>query len=411
MLLRSHSRDVQLLAWGTLARSLGSGGILTLLVLYFVSNRDFPAEQVGLALSLGGLAGVLASVPAGRLSEGSRSRTTAATSVMVQGVAVVGYVAVGSFPALILAACFVGLFEASSNASRGSLVAGLVDGNDRVLVRAKLRAVTNGGSSVGAALGALVLAANRPGIWNLSIVVCGVCFIAGGLCIARVSAPAAVVRPADARVWAVLHDRKFIYLAALNVILSMNLGILTVALPVWIASAVSAPAWAYGALIVLNTVLVVLFQVRASKPVKDIASGGRAMRNAGLYLAGCCVIFSAAGHVPRWWALVILVVGGVVHAVGEMVYSAGSWALSYDMAPAHAHGQYQGAFAMSTQLGSAITPAVTTSLIVGLGFPGWWIVGALMLLAGVACIPLAAACATSVEVEVEQPVVAQGISK
>ncbi|MDQ2958638.1 MAG: MFS transporter [Actinomycetota bacterium] len=397
MLLRSHSRDIQLLAWGTLARSLGSGGVLTLLVLYFVRNRDFPAQQVGLALSLGGLAGVLASVPAGKLSEGSRSKATATVSVIGQGAAVLGYVAVGTFPALILAACMVGLFEASSNASRGALVAALADGTDRVVVRAKLRAVTNGGSSIGAAAGGVVLAANRPAIWNGAIIGCGIGFILGGICIARVSAPVAVSRPANAHAWAVLRDRQYAYLGGLNMILTMNLGILTVALPVWIASSVSAPSWTYGALIVLNTVLVVLFQVRLSKPVDDIRSGGRAMGKSGIYLAGCCLIFSAAGHIPSWWALLILVIGGTVHALGEMVYSAGSWALSYDLAPAHAHGQYQGMFAMSTQLGTAITPVVTTTLIVRLGFSGWWVIGALMLLAGLACIPLASSASAHQE--------------
>lgn len=82
--------------------------------------------------------------------------------------------------------------------------------------------------------------------------------------------------------------------------------------------------------------------------------------------------------------MVLLVAGVAVHTVGELLYSAGSWALSYELAPEHAQGQYQGMFGLTTQLGTAITPAVTALLIVRHGWIGWLMMGVLLAVAGLA---------------------------
>ena len=80
----------------------------------------------------------------------------------------------------------------------------------------------------------------------------------------------------------------------------------------------------------------------------------------------------------------MLLVGALAHVAGELLYSAGSWALSYELAPEHAQGQYQGLFGMATRLAETVTPAITAVLIIGLGLPGWLLFGALLLAAGLA---------------------------
>jgi hypothetical protein len=44
---------------------------------------------------------------------------------------------------------------------------------------------------------------------------------------------------------------------------------------------------------------------------------------------------------------------------------------------------------MTDQLGAAMTPAIATTLVIGLGFAGWLLFGALLLAAGLAVTPVA----------------------
>ncbi len=387
---RHSAPGVATLGWATLVRSLGSGGVLTLAVLFFVQYRGLPAGHVGLALTVGGFAGVAASLPLGKLANGPRSRDVAAVAVAGQGLAVLAFLLVGSLPALVLAACAASVTEAGSNAARAVLVAGLVTGPERVQVRAKLRAVTNAGSAAAAACSGFVLSVDVGWLWNASLVLCAAYLLAAGGLLRLVPRPAAVQVPLGSHRWEVLRDRPYALLAVLNAVLTMNLGLLTVALPVWVASRTDVPTGVFGGLILLNTVLVVLFQVRVARDVTDLPSAVRAVRRCGLLLAVCCGFFAAAAGLPPVVAVVVLVLGGGAHALGEMVFSAGTWELSYAMAPEHAHGQYQGMFGMSSQLGNALAPAVTVGLVVALGAWGWLLLGVLLAVSGAAAAALPA---------------------
>ncbi|MER6197116.1 hypothetical protein ABT234_07025 [Streptomyces sp. NPDC001586] len=60
---------------------------------------------------------------------------------------------------------------------------------------------------------------------------------------------------------------------------------------------------------------------------QDVRGGARALVRAGLWLAACCVVIGlAAGRSP--WVVAFPVVGVFLHTMGELLYSAGIWALS-----------------------------------------------------------------------------------
>ncbi|MEE3920061.1 hypothetical protein V2I01_22935 [Micromonospora sp. BRA006-A] len=71
-------------------------------------------------------------------------------------------------------------------------------------------------------------------------------------------------------------------------------------------------------------------------------------------------------------AVPLLLAGALVHVVGELWHAAAGWGISFGLAPAHAHGQYQGAYGMGMQLGSMVAPVVVTTLAIGWGVPAGW---------------------------------------
>jgi len=375
---------VRVLAVSGLARTIGFGTMVSIAVLYFTRAVDIPAEQVGLGMTIAAACGMVTSVLAGHAADRFGARNTAILLVTVQGVAVSCYGLAGGFLSFVIAVSVVISCHSSAEAARGALVAGVVEPDKRVTTRALLHSITNVGISLGAVAGGIALQFDTRAVYVGMLVGCGVLFAGSGLVYLRLPVVAQVPRPPGRGRWEVLRDKPFVLFVALNALLIMHDGLMTVVLPLWIAERTNAPVPVYAAILLLNTIMVVLFQVRASRNSNDVAGGVRAMRTSGLLLAGCCALYALAAGEPAWLAAVVLLAGGAVHVFGELLHSAGSWALAFDLAPEHAHGQYQGVFNMSIQLGGVLTPVLGTALVMGAGWPGWVVLAAILVGAGLA---------------------------
>lgn len=380
---------VRVLAAANLARTFGNGVLVSVGVLFFIRSVGLAPARVGLGLTLAAAFAMLVSVPAGHAADRLGARTTAVVFIAAQGVLICCYPLVHGFTGFVLVAALVVGAEAGGDAARGALVAQVVERDQRVRARAYLRSVTNIGISAGAVLGGVALQLNTRTGYVAMLLVGGAAFVTGALVYLTLRTEHTRRPPESASPWLVLRDRPFLAVAALNAVLVMNDGLLTVALPIWIAQRTHAPVAVYSAILLLNTVMVILFQVRASAGAEDVRGGARALRRSGLFLAVCCALFALAAGGSTWFAVLVLLLGAAAHVVGELLYAAGSWALSYELAPDHAQGQYQGLFGLTTRLAETLTPALTTVLIIGLGRPGWLIFGAALLLAGLSAPPVA----------------------
>ncbi|HEX6685561.1 MAG TPA: hypothetical protein VF062_22490, partial [Candidatus Limnocylindrales bacterium] len=89
-----------------------------------------------------------------------------------------------------------------------------------------------------------------------------------------------------------------------------------------------------------------------------------------------------------WIATAILVAAAAVHVMGELRQAAGSWGISFDLAPDHAQGQYQGMYNTGWSLAAIIAPAILTTVVVDWTGPGWIVFGALYAATG-AAVPIA----------------------
>jgi MFS family permease len=87
-------------------------------------------------------------------------------------------------------------------------------------------------------------------------------------------------------------------------------------------------------------------------------------------------------------AVALLLVATLVHVSGELLQSAGGWAVSFGLAPEDRQGEYQGLFSTGFAATSMLAPAVLTALCVTWGWPGWLVLGAVFVTAGVGMVPL-----------------------
>ncbi|MEV7006163.1 MFS transporter [Streptosporangium sp. NPDC051022] len=380
---------VTALTWATAFRTVGRGLFITISVIYFTSSAGMSAVEVGLGLSIASAAGLLGGLPAGRLADRFGPRGVTVAFSAAGAVLTCGYVVVDGFAGFVLTAGLATFAEAAEQTARSALIGVAVPPDRRVQARAYLRAVTNVGWSVGGLGAAVALHYGTRPVYLTMIFGCSVCYLAGALLTLKVPAARTPVQAADEPVWAVLRDRPYALLALLNGVLSVHGGLLTVSIPIWVVERTTAPTATVGVMMMLNTVAVTLLQVRFSRGTENIEGAARAQRRSGLALLVSCLLFAASAGRSEWVAVTVLAAGALAHVVGELLQAAGSWGLSYELAPAYALGQYQGFYGMGYQLANILAPALLTTVVIAWGETGWALFGVVFALAGLAVPPVA----------------------
>jgi MFS family permease len=379
----------RMLALAQLTNSIGDGAYYVCSALYFTRIIGLSPTQVGLGLTLGWAVGSFAGVPLGHLADRRGPRGTAVLLALATGAAVALFLMVRSFVPFLVAACLYTSCQCGLGAARQALLAGLVEATARTRTRAYLQATTNAGIAIGAALGGAALQFDTRGAYLAAFALDAVSFLASALVLLRLPAvPGAPPAPHGEPALAVLRDKPYAAISALNMIMLLYMPMLSLILPLWIVQWTVAPRWMVGALLVLNTVAVVLFQVRVARRVTGLASATRLVRYAGLFLLAACAVFALSTvGTSSWLAGLVLVVGAGLQVVGEMLLASGSWEISFGLAPPDKHGQYQGFFGTGVSVARMLGPLLLTALIITWGAPGWLVLGGLFVLAAVAMTP------------------------
>ncbi|MFI2651320.1 MFS transporter [Micromonospora fulviviridis] len=362
------------LALAQLANSVGDGAFLVTSALYFTQVVGLSPGQVGLGLSVGWAVGLLAGVPAGHAADRRDARRVAVGLAAATALAVVAFLLVGGPVGFVLVACLYAGCQTALAAVRQALLAGLVEPDRRTGVRARLQSVANAGLGLGAALGGLALWAHTAGAYRSVLLLDAAAFLATAALLRRLPArrgPEARPGAAGGRL-AVLRDRRYALLTALNAVLMLYLPLLSLVLPLWVARRTAAPAWLAAALLVVNTAAVMLAQVRVARQVTDPAGAVRALRRAGAAMVVACALFAASATAAGPWpAAALLLLGAGAQVYAEMAHGAGAWQLSFDLAPADRHGLYQGFVGAGVPLARMLGPVLLTWLIVDGGAAGW----------------------------------------
>jgi len=367
---------IRTLAVATLVNTIGSGLWMVSSALFLTRSVGLSVAQTGLALTLVALVSLVSSTPVGYLADRFGPRGAAIGGLVALGLCEAAMVEVRSMAGFLLVAAPMAVFDAAQRAARGAIIGGGVPPDRRVYTRAYLRSVTNVGITVGAAVGGVGLTVDTRTAYVCLILADAATYLLAAAVLTRLAPLARAPRAASGPRLIALRDRPFLAFVVLDGLLATNFGLLEVALPLWIAERTDAPRWMISVVFAVNTVTVVLFQVRAARGTDTLAGAARASRRAGFALLVACLIFPLTAGTHDALTIVLLVAAALAHVTAELWYSAGGWGISFGLAPDHAHGQYQGTYAMGHQFGQMIAPAAVTALTLGWGAPGWVLLGA-----------------------------------
>jgi len=386
------NRPGRLLALAQLANSVGDGAYYVTSALYFTQVAHLAPARVGLGLTLAWGVGSLVGVPLGRLADRRGPRGTSVLLALATAASIATFLLVSGFVAFVVTASLYAAAQSGLAAARQALLAALVPAGERTGVLARLQSTLNGGLAVGAALGGGALSAGTAAAYRGVLALDALCFLVCALLLLRlpaVNVTTAVAAAGGGSRFAVLGDRPYALLALLNAVLLLRLPLLSLALPLWITERTGAPAWLASGLFVLNTLAVTLFQVRTARAVTGLGSALKVLRRSGLVMLASCAVFALSTGRSAWPAAVIMVVGAALQVVAEMQQSAGSWQLSFGLAPADRMGEYQGFFGTGVTVARTAGPLVVTTLLLGWGASGWLVLGLLMVVAAYAMGPVA----------------------
>ncbi|MEU7135982.1 MFS transporter [Streptomyces sp. NPDC046261] len=375
------------LALAQLSNSVGDGAYYVTSALYFSHVVGLAPARIGLGLTVAWAVGSVVGVPLGRIADRRGPRGTAVLLALATSFAVASFLVVRDFLPFLVAACLYATAQSGLAAARQALLAGLVAKEERTGALAHLQATLNAGLAVGAALGGLALSYGTRSAYLGVFAVDALSFVLCALLLSRLPAVAPVPAVRGAKL-EVLRDRPYAVVTLLNAVLLLRMPLLSLGLPLWITERTDAPAWLVSALFVLNTGAVMLFQVRTARSVTGLPTAARAIRRSGALMLVTCGVFALSAGRSPWIAVTVLVGGSVLLVAAEMLQSAGSWQLGFDLAPVGRVGEYQGFFGTGTTVARTLGPLVLTGLLVGMGALGWVLLGALFLAASYALSPV-----------------------
>ncbi|WP_103514089.1 MFS transporter, partial [Streptomyces sp. SM10] len=365
--------------------SMGNGLFLSGSAVYFVLVAGLPVATVGLGLSLAGFSGFLSSVLLGRMTDRTGARRLLSILLFLLAGAYTLYPLVDSavlfFPLVIL----IGALEFGCGPAFGALVMDLIPEKDRVTARAALRSLFNVGFTIGTLASALLIGLGGAALQALPLGN-GLTFLLAAALV--LTLPATLAKPAGGGRgrFRALRDRPFLAVVGASSLLALHSAVLLVGIPLWIVRGTSLPHGIVPLIMGVNTVLVVLFQVAASRGSDTLDGAVTAARRAGLVSALACVALAVGGGGLGNVATGAVVLCAVLLlTLAELWQSASGFGLGFGLAPEHARGEYLGAFHLHMVIQATIGPAAVSLLVVGHDMVGWLAVG-LIFLVGVAVI-------------------------
>jgi MFS family permease len=369
-----------------LVDTFGSGLFFAGSTVFFIRHVGLTPAQVATGMSLAALVGFVAMVPTGLLADRFGIRRVQCALHLWRATGFVLYVFCHDFATFLPVVAMIGVGDRGSPPLNQALVSLAVPIESRVRTMGLLRSAKNLAFTFGGLLAVAALSIGTPSAYLSLVLGNAASFVVVAWIVVRLP----LLRD-DHRVAAVtrfrvtsLRDRRYVTLAGLNGVLALHNSLLFAGIPLFVLKRTHAPVAVVGALFVVNTTFVTLAQVRLSRPAETMRGAARTQLRAGLALALTCVVVAMAPEVGVSLAVAVLVAGILLLSLGEMLQSAGGWAISFDLAPHDRQGEYLSVFNLGTAMEGIVGPALVTVLVVHATIVGWLALAALFVAAGVA---------------------------
>jgi MFS family permease len=383
------------LAFQSAMYAVGNGTYLTGSVVFFTRYVELTPVQIGLGFSFAGFLGLVGSLPLGHFADRIGGKRAWVIGALAGAAAFAGYPLAGGFWSFLVVLSVETVAEMLANGGRMVYTAAALPAETRVRTMAFQRAYLNVGFTIGSGLGAAALALDSRGGLLALVLANAVGMVVNAVVVSRMPDATVPVPAEDAghrpSPWGVLRDHPYTALSVIfAVVIAINGMIFGELIPLWAVTMTDAPKPLLGALFALNTVLVVLLQVRATRGAASLPGSVRLVRRAALATAVACPVIALSGATHGVATIAVLAVAVVLVTATELWGSAASWYVQTEVPPADQRGAYQGANRTVGGVAGMIGPASLTFLAIRTGGWGWWVVAGVFVAAAAAIRPVMA---------------------
>jgi MFS family permease len=369
----------------SLCDALGSGLWMPVTVIFLTSSRGLSAVDVGVGLSVAGAVSIACLPLSGVLIRSVGPGRLVVATYVLSALGSLAYLQVRSLVTLIVAGIVARASAEVSRPAKTEFLARLLSPGERVSTLALRASINNIGFGLGGLGAGVMLAVGTDAAFRAIVVADALSYLVAGAVFLRWAVDDKAARPPRVRSLPayrnVLRDDRYVVVSLFNAVLMMQDSLLTVGLPLWLTRETHAPVALAGWLFALNTVLVIMLQVRLSHGAEDLARAARLYLRMAVMFAIASLAFVAAAHRPELVAVLLLVGGTTTMTFAEMWFSAGQWSVSIGLAPEHLRDYYLTVFSFGTALQRTFGPVVVTVALTALGGWGWILLAVALALA------------------------------
>ncbi|MCX4775903.1 MFS transporter [Streptomyces sp. NBC_01264] len=361
-------------------------------VLYFTFVLGLDAGRIGLLLGAAAVAGIAGSPLAGHLAGRFPVRSLLIGCHLLRLGTLGALLVVTRFDVLLPLVAVTCLGDRAAKALE-MLFATRVAGERRGTYQALARSSANAGYAVGAGIAAAGLAVGTPEAYRALILANALSFLAAAALVRRTREPRAegwvAAGAGDAggsaagggatgrtRAPSPWRDRGYLRFVLLDIPMNLDDSVLAVGLPLWLVARTDAPHVLVPAFLVINTVLVVVLQLRVSARFERPRQAAAALSVYGLTMLACCVLLALSAGTGAVAASVVLLAAAGLVTGAELLRSVSSWELAVSLAPEEARASYLGVAGMAQSVQKSAGPLLLTGVVMTAGPAGWLALGA-----------------------------------
>lgn len=396
---------IRLLSLGIFINQLGA--YVAVFIALILAVRGFDPRQIALALVLVSVCGIVGASVGGMLSSRIGTRRTIIATMFGSAVFTIILSLHGSYPTTVATACFISFFNRACQPASMATVGELAPADQRVPMFGFYQLALNLGMAAGPLIAGFLLTRSLVALLLIDAAT-SACYAVAALWLPRQqphrdeheqegqepgnekpagqdgNEKAAGQDGRPRRSWwgrrAVLADRRFLVLCVGFALVAMCYGQQSGAFPLEL-KAHHYSLELLGGLFTANAIAVIVFQVPISIAVRRLPARIPLTAAAAL-MGGGYAIFLLGMSLPTIIASVCLWTGG------ELLMAPTAPAVAMNMAPAGAHGRYQGALLVARTTGQTLGPTAGVFAYSFAQSLPWWGCGVAALLAIAIFVPV-----------------------
>jgi MFS family permease len=372
--------------------ALGEGTFMTGSAVFFTQIVGLSAAQVGLGLTLAGIAAFLAALPMGKLVDRFGPKRMWAVSAVGQAAMFSVWPFITDFRGYVVMAVGMEVIGALGQAAHGAYTIDALPPDERVKSRAYMYSALNVGFTLGSLLGGIALAFRSNDVLHALPWFTAAVFLVNATAVTRLPKAAHDMRTPTERKVRIpgpgpLRNVGWILTTFFSGVFWTNQVLLNVVIPLWLVEQTDAPRVLLALLFATNTVMCIFLPMAAARGVTGVSTALRAIRLSSVFFVISCLITLATHDTVGWVTIALVWLGHVTVTGAELYLSAASWTFEAELMDPRQRGAYQGVAEMSSTLGKVWAPAVFTFLAMNWGATGWLVIAGVIVVATIGIHP------------------------